>query len=109
MYNAVSLPNAENSNTDLIGGWRTIFLLVEFLNLIVLLIAMGLWFRKSDQIEQSVNDDQLKPSDYTVEVHYIPKKCDEGELKDKLVEMFEGKVKRENIHVVKKLDEFVGT
>jgi len=42
-------------------------------------------------------------------VHYIPKDCDVDILKDKFVLMFEGKVKKENIHVVKKLDEFVGT
>lgn len=63
MYNAVSLPNAASSDTDLIGSWRTIFLLVEFVNIIVLLVCMGVWFRRSDEIEQIVNDDQLKPSD----------------------------------------------
>lgn len=42
-------------------------------------------------------------------MHYIPTDCDEKELKDQFVAMFDGKLKQENIHVVKKFDEFVAT
>lgn len=105
MYKAISLPNSrEAPDRQFVEGWKDVFIGTEFVNTLVLLIAILLWLRRTSEIENTANMRQLKPSDYTLEVHNIPDKAKSDDIKEKLSKVFEGRVKQENIHVVKKFD-----
>jgi len=99
------LPNSSFSgDRQFVEGWRGVFIGTELINTLVFIIAIVYWLRRTSEIENLSNLKQLKPSDYTIEVHNIPTKAKSDSVKEKLYNLFKDKVKIENIHVVKKFD-----